>query len=154
MKELGIMKKSENDRLIYNAYQLPNELKVIFVEDPTITKSVAVLHVEIGSIYDPMQYQGLAHFLEHMLFMGSSKYPDPSYYSDFISQKGGELNAWTDLHSTCYYHSIGSEYFIESLDILSQNLINPLFDKNFVDKEMNSIESELWSNDSDEHRIF
>ena len=86
--------------------------------------------------------------------MGSTKFPDPTYYSDFISQKGGELNAWTDFHSTCYYHSIGCEYFMESLDILSQLLIDPLFDQEFVDKEMNAVESELWANDIDEHRIF
>lgn len=53
-----------------------------------------------------------------MLFMGSKKYPEVDYYTNFITSKAGETNAWTDLNSTSYYHSINSEYFYESLDII------------------------------------
>ena len=47
---------------------------------------------------------GIAHFLEHMLFMGSKKYPDPSYYRDEVSKYSGNCNAYTDLMNTVYYY--------------------------------------------------
>ena len=58
------------------------------------------------------------------------------------------------MNSTCYHHTIGSEFFLESLEILSELLVSPLFDKNFVDKEVNCIESEQWCDDGDDERLF
>ena len=43
----------------------------------------------MGSFSDPDKLQGLAHFLEHMVFMGSSKYPDENSYDEFIQKNGG-----------------------------------------------------------------
>ena len=60
------------------------------------------LAVNCGCLNDPKKRQGLAHFLEHMIFMGSSKYPDENAFSNLITMHGGYSNAYTDLELTNY----------------------------------------------------
>ena len=48
-----------------------------------------------GSFSDPAKFPGLAHFLEHMLFFSSEKYPEEDEYSKFIQEHGGFCNAYT-----------------------------------------------------------
>lgn len=67
--------KSPQDKLNYKDFALDNGIKGIYVQDVDTTKSVAVLKVQAGWRDDPIEFQGLAHFLEHMLFIGSKKYP-------------------------------------------------------------------------------
>jgi protease-3 len=43
------------------------------------------MSVGVGSIHSPKEFEGLAHFLEHMLFLGTTKYPDASDYSNYLS---------------------------------------------------------------------
>lgn len=51
-------------------------------------------------------HQGLAHYLEHMLFMGSTKYPDENEYDSFISASGGSTNAFTECEYTLYHFDV------------------------------------------------
>lgn len=53
--------------------------------------------VGVGSFSDPLELQGLSHYLEHMLFMGSEKYPDENEYDSFLTKNGGSSNAFTEL---------------------------------------------------------
>jgi nardilysin len=55
--------------------------------------------VGVGSFCDPPEMQGLSHYLEHMLFMGSDKFPDENEYDSFLSKHGGSSNAFTELVS-------------------------------------------------------
>ena len=64
------------------------------------------LSVNCGSLNDPMTRQGLAHFLEHMIFMGSSKYPDENAFSNLISSHGGFSNAYTENEATNYHFRV------------------------------------------------
>ena len=59
--------------------------------------------VGVGSLSDPPEWPGLAHLLEHMLFLGCSKYPGPSEYNEYLSQHGGSSNAFTGEQETSYY---------------------------------------------------
>jgi len=72
------------------------------VHDPKTTKAAAALDVNVGSGLDPHEYYGLAHFCEHMLFMGTEKYPDENSYSQFVTDAGGMTNAYTSLNDTNY----------------------------------------------------
>eukprot|EP01035_Chromulina_nebulosa_P018086 gene18086-23734_t len=54
------------------------------------------MSVQVGSFADPEKAGGLAHFLEHMVFMGSTKYPDENYYDSFVSSHNGSCNAMTE----------------------------------------------------------
>ena len=67
--------KSISDKRIYRALQLHNDLECLVISDKDAQKSAAALSVAVGSFSDPLEAQGLAHYLEHMLFMGTSKYP-------------------------------------------------------------------------------
>ena len=55
---------------------LDNGIRVYLLSDPKFNVSAASMSVEVGSLQDPNERQGLAHFLEHMLFLGTKKYPD------------------------------------------------------------------------------
>lgn len=93
--EAVIPAKSPNDQRSYEAIILPNHLKLLLVHDPDITKSACSISVGVGSSEDPDRSLGLAHFLEHMLFMGSEKFPLHNEYSSFISSNSGFDNAYT-----------------------------------------------------------
>ncbi|KAK9944600.1 hypothetical protein M0R45_010161 [Rubus argutus] len=64
-------------------------------------KAAAAMCVGIGSFSDPLEAQGLAHFLEHMLFMGSTEFPDENEYASYLSKHGGSSNAYTEAELTC-----------------------------------------------------
>ncbi len=68
--------KSPNDKRDYSYFKLPNGMRVLLISDPQTDKAAAALAVGIGSVSNPPERPGLAHFLEHMLFMGTKKYPD------------------------------------------------------------------------------
>ncbi|WP_419582582.1 insulinase family protein, partial [Thiolapillus sp.] len=80
--------KSKNDKRQYEYLILPNRMRVLLVSDPEADKAAAAMSIEVGSTSNPPGRQGLAHFLEHMLFMGTEKYPDVDEYSSFIKRNG------------------------------------------------------------------
>ena len=76
--------KSEGDQRNYRGLVLGNGLKILLVSDPTTDKAAAALDVNIGHMSDPIS--GLAHFCEHMLFLGTKKYPDENEYNCYLSK--------------------------------------------------------------------
>ena len=76
--------KSGGDERNYRGLVLENGMKVVLVSDPTTDKAAAALDVNIGHMSDPVA--GLAHFCEHMLFLGTKKYPDENEYNRYLSQ--------------------------------------------------------------------
>ena len=68
--------KSISDKRIYRPLSLQNNLQCLVISDQDAQKSAAALSVSVGSLQDPQEAQGLAHYLEHMLFMGTEKYPE------------------------------------------------------------------------------
>lgn len=73
--------------------------------------------IYLGSLSDPAELPGLAHFVEHMLFMGSKKYPIENEYDKFITDHGGSTNAYTFEDYTNYHYDIAPESLKESLDM-------------------------------------
>ena len=135
--------KPSNDQRAYYGMYLPNGLKVVLVSDPHAEKSAAVLSVNVGSFQDPSPREGLAHFLEHMLFLGTKKYPKPGEYGEYISSRGGYHNAMTSSEATTYLFSILPEHFAGGLDRFSQFFVSPLFNPELVDRERNAVDSEF-----------
>lgn len=137
------MKQSPNDLKKYHSLTLDNGLRVLLVHNEETDKCAAALAVNVGHFNDPHDRQGLAHFLEHMLFLGTNKYPDGSEYQKFISQHGGSNNAWTATEHTCFYFDIHHQHFNEALDRFSQFFICPLLADEFITKERKNIEAEF-----------
>ena len=97
-----VVNKSPNDDRTYAAVTLDNGLKVLMVSDSETEKSAAALSVGVGAFSDPMDFQGMAHYLEHMLFMGSESFPEPDGYMNFAAENGGSSNAYTSSEITNY----------------------------------------------------
>ncbi len=135
--------KSPNDHRQYQYVQLANGLRVLLVEDLQAQQAAASMAVNVGHFDDPASRPGMAHFLEHMLFLGTEKYPNSGEYHAFINQHGGSNNAWTGTEQTNFFFSIDAEVFEESLDRFSQFFIAPCFDLELVDRERHAIESEF-----------
>jgi secreted Zn-dependent insulinase-like peptidase len=135
------MNKSPYDTNEYKSFVLDNGLRVLLVHDACATKSGASLAVSVGS-YDET-VPGTAHFLEHLLFMGSEKYPIENTYSAFINDHGGDQNAYTADTYTNYLFDVNSENFVDALDIFSQMFISPLLGESAVERELNAVNSEF-----------
>ena len=144
--------KSPADTRDYAAITLDNGLRVILVSDPDTDKAAASLDVNVGYFQDPKERPGLAHFLEHMLFLGTEKYPDANSYKEFISNHGGMDNAYTASEHTNYFFDIDKDFLDETLDRFSQFFIAPLFDEDFVQREMNAVNSEYRLKIKDDNR--
>ena len=127
-------------------------MKVILISDPTLQKSSASMTVSVGSMNDPVDSLGLAHFIEHMLFLGTEKYPDEGSYQKFISIHDGLSNAYTTDDRTNYHFEIDSNYLEEALDRFSQFFISPLFKKEIMQREIMVIDEEHSKNISNDYR--
>jgi nardilysin len=111
--------------------------------DHGLRNAAAAMVVGVGSMSDPPECQGLAHFLEHLLFMGSEKYPEENAYDSFMNKHGGSDNAYTELEYTVYHFEIPQEYLAKGLDMFAQFFTAPLMLESSVDRELNAIESEF-----------
>jgi insulysin len=142
MNKITEIKKPKFDNRKFNGGQLDNGIKFSIVNDLHLEKSFVTICLKVGSFSDPIGYEGLAHFLEHMLFMGSKKYPDESYYHSKLNELGGYSNAYTDVMETVYFFNVYDNGLEEIFDIFSRFFIDPLFDPDSVAREINAINSE------------
>ncbi|XP_043278498.1 insulin-degrading enzyme isoform X2 [Venturia canescens] len=133
--------KSKNDDRNYRGLVLSNNMKVLLISDPT-DKSAASMDVNIGFMSDPPDLPGLAHFCEHMLFLGTEKYPDKDEYNTFLSQHGGQSNAATHMDYTNYHVEVTPDELDSVLDRFSQFFLNPLFTESATELEVNAVNSE------------
>ncbi len=108
-----------------------------------LKKSAAGLCVGVGSFSDPEDLPGLAHFLEHMVFMGSDKYPDENSFDDFIQLHGGSDNASTDCETTVFYFDAQRKFFREALDRFAQFFVSPLMKRQTMQREREAVDSEF-----------
>jgi len=132
--------KSPNDTREYLTYQLPNKLNIFIIYDKDTDISCASMLVKTGYMHDPIA--GMAHFLEHMLFNGTSKYPNESEFMEYTAKNGGYTNAFTAHSHTCYYYTITTECFEKSLDMFGQFFISPLIKADSVNREKEAVNSE------------
>uniref|UniRef100_A0A8B9HEJ4 Insulin-degrading enzyme n=1 Tax=Astyanax mexicanus TaxID=7994 RepID=A0A8B9HEJ4_ASTMX len=147
--------RSPEDKREYRGLEFTNGLKAILISDPTTDKSSAALDVHIGSLSDPPKISGLAHFCEHMLFLGTEKYPKENEYSQFLSEHAGSSNAFTSGEHTNYYFDVSHEHLQGALDRFAQFFLCPLFDESCKDREVNAVDSEHEKNlMNDAWRLF
>ncbi|ESO92600.1 hypothetical protein LOTGIDRAFT_233049 [Lottia gigantea] len=106
-------------------------------------KSAAALCIGNGSFCDPDDIPGFAHFLEHMVFMGSEKYPAENELDDYLGKHGGYSNAWTDCERTLFYFEVQKKNFQKSLDMFANFFISPLLREDCVDREVQAVDSEF-----------
>lgn len=145
--------KSPTDSRDYLAFKLPNQLQVLVISDPDADKAAASMSVAVGSGSDPKEREGLAHFLEHMLFLGTEKFPNAGAYQRFINKHGGSHNAYTAFDETNYFFDVNSDDLKPTLDQFSQFFIAPLLDAQYVEREKNAVHSEYQTKIKDDNRL-
>ena len=136
------VRKSPNDDRDYRYVVLPNKMRVLLVSDPSTDKAAAALSIYRGSFHEPDSRPGIAHFLEHMLFIGTEKYPEVDSFQNFITGNGGSSNAYTAQDHTNYFFDIQTSGFNEGLDRFAHFFIDPLLSPEYVEREKNAVHSE------------
>jgi secreted Zn-dependent insulinase-like peptidase len=144
--------QSPNDTNQYRFIEFDNGLRAILVSDSGADKAAASMNVAVGSGDDPKNREGLAHFLEHMLFLGTDAYPAPGEYQQFIKSHGGSHNAFTAFQDTNYFFDIQAQFLEPALDRFAQQFAAPLFTAELVDRERNAVNSEFSSGQKEDGR--
>lgn len=134
--------KSSRDKAQYRHLALPNGLEVLLVSEKGLDKASAALNVHVGHFSDPKETPGLAHFLEHVLFMGTTKYPEENAYSKYLSAHGGRSNAFTSEEHTAFYFDVAAEHLEGALDRFAQFFISPLFNLDSIQRELKAVDAE------------
>eukprot|EP00927_Polykrikos_kofoidii_P056578 TRINITY_DN5067_c0_g1_i1.p1 TRINITY_DN5067_c0_g1~~TRINITY_DN5067_c0_g1_i1.p1 ORF type:complete len:1197 (-),score=218.72 TRINITY_DN5067_c0_g1_i1:53-3643(-) len=147
-----IVDKPAADTRNYQYATLANGLKVVNVQDTSTTQAAYSVGVDAGSLDDPEELPGLAHFCEHMLFLGTKKYPEPSGFDKFIGEAGGYNNAYTAEEHTVYYAEVAVSSADETLSRFADFFRAPLFNETYVAKEVQAIDSEHAKNVQDQDR--
>ena len=106
-------------------------------------RAAAALSVGVGHFSDPDELPGLSHYLEHMLFMGSEKFPDENDYDAFLTQHNGSSNAFTEEEATTYHFECAPHAFEGALDRFAQFFIAPLMKPDALDREVLAVDSEF-----------
>jgi len=98
---------------------------------------------DVGYFADSDECDGLSHFLEHMVFMGSEKFPGENYFGEWLNEHWGSDNASTDSENTIFYFECNPKNLREALEIFSGFFLNPLVKLDSVDREVTAVESEF-----------
>ncbi|KAI2612887.1 LuxS/MPP-like metallohydrolase [Hypoxylon fragiforme] len=151
----------------YRVIRLPNQLEALLVHDPETDKASAALDVNVGNFSDEDDMPGMAHAVEHLLFMGTKKYPVENAYNVYLSSHSGSSNAYTAATSTNYFFDIAAKPsngeepsatnlspLYGGLDRFAQFFIEPLFLPSTLDRELRAVDSENKKNlQSDQWRL-
>lgn len=147
----------------YRVVRLDNQLEVLLASDAKVDMASAAFAVGVGSFRDN-GIPGLAHAVEHLLFMGSDKYPADNDFKSFIGSHAGASNASTSPCATVFHFQVTADDakistnpspFYGALDRFSQFFTSPLFLASTVDREINAVDSEFkLKYQSDDRRLY
>lgn len=143
--------RSRSSRLL----KLANGLKALLISDARTDKAAAALGVQVGHLSDPDDLPGLAHFCEHMLFLGTERFPDEAEYKTYLSRNSGSSNAYTSLAETVYYFDVAPAGLPGALARHAQFFTRPLFAESCTEREVHAVDSEFRRNlQLDARRLF
>lgn len=129
----------------YSSFNLDNGQKVVIKEVHDNPIVIIDTWIKTGSINETDENNGVAHFLEHLFFKGTSKHPAKEF-DRILESKGAVTNAATSKDFTHYYILIPSQYFDLALDLHSDMLLNPLIPRKELEKERKVVIEEIAKN--------
>ncbi len=129
----------------YHKTVMPNGIRVVTGPMTGVKSASLIFYYGVGSRYEPAEVAGVSHFLEHMLFKGTERRPEPMQISQEIEGVGGVLNAATGRESTNYWCKVPSTHFAAAYDVLADILRNSVIDQGELDKERSVIVEEIRS---------
>jgi zinc protease len=127
-----------------NAIQLENGLTVVHQYIPATPVVVADVWIKAGAIAEPREWNGIAHFLEHMVFKGTKKLP-PGAFDRAIESKGGVTNAATSHDYTHYFITTAATYLEDTLPVLAELLLNAEIPEDEFERERDVVLEEIRS---------
>jgi len=104
---------------------LSNALRVVSVPMPHLHSIELACYLGVGGRHDPSGKEGIAHFLEHMLFRGTAEYPDSQALERAFEAIGGTVNAATDCETTCFHTRVHPEHLDEGVELFASMLLRP-----------------------------
>lgn len=138
----------------YSIYKLDNGQTVIIKEvhdNPIVTIDT---WIKTGSINENDKNNGVAHFLEHLFFKGTTKHPTGEF-DRILESKGAQTNAATSKDFTHYYITLPSKYFETAIDLHADMLMNPLIPRKELEKERKVVIEEIAkTNDNPENKLY
>jgi predicted Zn-dependent peptidase len=127
----------------YDYFTYPNGLRLVTIPMSS-TKSVTVLvMVATGSRYETKKINGISHFLEHMMFKGTTKRPGSLDISQELDSIGAQYNAFTSKEYTGYYVKCAADKIDTAFDVISDIFQNSKFDEKEMNKERGPIKEEI-----------
>jgi coenzyme PQQ biosynthesis probable peptidase PqqF len=138
---------------------LANGLRVTLRHAPNLRRCAAALRVAAGSHDVPLAWPGLAHFLEHLLFLGTERFPAGQGLMAYVQSHGGQVNARTSERTTDYFFEVPPQAFVGGLQRLSDMLANPRMNLDDQHREREVLQAEFvaWSQDpaaQQKHALF
>ncbi|WP_459206952.1 pyrroloquinoline quinone biosynthesis protein PqqF [Pseudomonas sp. MLB6B] len=135
---------------------LPNGLRVTLRHAPHLSRAAAALRVRAGSHDAPGRWPGLAHLLEHLLFLGTTRFPLPDGLMRFVQGVGGQVNATTRERTTDFFFEVPCPAFAGALERLCQMLAEPELceARQLAEREVIHAEFIAWSRDAQAQRQF
>ncbi len=127
----------------YKKTVLPDGLRIITIPMPDSPSVTVDATVEVGSLYETKEQNGIAHLLEHMVFKGTTKRPKAIDISKELDSIGASYNASTGHNTTSFYAKAASHHLEKLLDIISDMYTNPIFDPKELEKEKGVIIEEI-----------
>ena len=133
----------------------PNDFKIVY-ENSHSNIPITALYIfcDVGPVYEYDKMRGASHFIEHMCFKGTKKIPHSKDIFKEYAKIGAYFNAYTSKRYTCYTVKCQDEYIQHSLDILSDMLMNSLFNETEFDKEEKVVIEENNNNDNQPEHII
>lgn len=123
--------------------KLSNGLRILTVPMAGVQSVAAMVWVAVGSRYEAKEVNGIAHFLEHVVFKGTKKYKNHEAISRKVEGVGGVLNAYTDLEFTSYWCKVPKVHFATSLDLISELALHPTLPEEEIKKESGNVIEEM-----------
>ena len=127
---------------MYQISRLKSGLTIATAEMPHMASVSLGLWVGVGGRYEPAPLNGVSHFIEHLLFKGTTKRTAKAI-SRAVESIGGYLNAFTGEESTCFYSKGRHDRLPELLEVLTDMFLHSIFSPGDIDKERNVIKEEL-----------
>jgi len=122
---------------------LPNGLRVVTTPLPTAQSVSVSVFVGAGSRGESPRTNGVAHFLEHMVFKGTPTRATAIEIAEAIEGAGGALNAYTGKEMTCYWNHVPFDKLETAMDVLADMLHNSLLDPAEIDRERTVVQQEI-----------
>jgi predicted Zn-dependent peptidase len=127
---------------MYAKTVLPNGVRIITEQIPTVRSAAIGIWADVGSAYERPQQRGISHLIEHMLFKGTQR-RSAREIAETMDRVGGNLNAFTDKESTCYYARVIERHIPLAIDVLADMFLSSRFDPDDLQREQSVVLEEI-----------